>query len=123
MKIEKSLKIDITQADVEKAVRELIAKEDPTIIVDEIVFTAKRSGNDAISVKVDAHFGSTTEAEPSLTVSSGDTPPPAIPEVTDDAEEEAAELFDGDPLPENAPPLVQEEEEEKQPSPKQSLFG
>lgn len=123
MKIEKSLKIDITQADVEKAVRELIAKEDPTIIVDEIVFTAKRSGNDAISVKVDAHFGSTTEAEPSLTVSSGDTPPPAIPEVTDDAEAEAAELFDGDPLPENAPPLVQEEEEEKQPSPKQSLFG
>ncbi|AGH57607.1 hypothetical protein PYDG_00078 [Pseudoalteromonas phage pYD6-A] len=120
MKIQKSLKIEINQADVEKAVRALIAQEDPTIVVDEITFAAKRSGKDAISVKVDAHFGEIEITEPTV------TPPveevvTSVPEITDDMNKEDEAPFEGDPLPESAPPL--ETKVEEQPSPKQSLFG
>ncbi|AUR82510.1 hypothetical protein NVP1152O_028 [Vibrio phage 1.152.O._10N.222.46.E1] len=57
LEIIKSLKIKVTQADVEQALIELIAKQDPTIIVDSIEFAAKRSGKDSIAVSVEAHFG------------------------------------------------------------------
>ena len=56
MKITKSLHIEITQEDVEKAIIQLINQEDPTIVVDSINFKAKRNGDEDISVSVDAHF-------------------------------------------------------------------
>ena len=87
MKIEKSLKIHVTQADVEQALIEMIARQEPTIAVDSIDFTPKRQGEDKISVRVDAHF---KEDEPSVisrlagAFSSKD-------EVVDELEEEVAE--------------------------------
>lgn len=57
MEIKKNVKISVSQADVEEAVRDLIRKQDPTIVVDNITFTAKRSGPAAIGISVDAHFG------------------------------------------------------------------
>ena len=57
MEIQKNIKISISQADVEQAIRELIRKQDSTIVVDKITFTAKRSGDAAIGISVDAHFG------------------------------------------------------------------
>ena len=67
MKIQKTLKIEVTQADVEQAIINLIADEDPTIVVDEIQFTPKRSGKDAIAVKIDAHFGD-EQPEPAIEI-------------------------------------------------------
>lgn len=109
MKINKTLKIEVTQADVEQAIRDLITKEDPTIVVDEIQFAAKRAGKDAISVKVDAHFGGAT-----------------VEEVVETAvEEKPVEL----PVEDDTPPFDVEEEKTEtteptpEPSSKQSLFG
>lgn len=107
MKIDKTLKISVTQADVESAIKDLIAKEDPSIIVDEIVFAAKRAGKDTISVKVDAHFGG-QDAESVEEPEEEETP--EIPEVTDDVEEGDEAPFEGDPVV-------------TEPAAKQSLFG
>ena len=57
MHIEKNLKITVTQEDVEQAIIQMIANEDPTIVVDEIDFVAKRNGEDKIGVIVNGHFG------------------------------------------------------------------
>jgi hypothetical protein len=56
MHIEKSLKITVTQEDVEKAIIDMIAVADPTIVVDEIDFISKRNGEDKIGVIVNGHF-------------------------------------------------------------------
>ena len=56
MHIEKSLKITVTQEDVEKAIVDMIAVADPTIVVDEIDFISKRNGEDKIGVIVNGHF-------------------------------------------------------------------
>ncbi|AUR87176.1 hypothetical protein HYP58_gp30 [Vibrio phage 1.097.O._10N.286.49.B3] len=80
LEIIKSLKIKVTQADVEQALIELIAKQDPTIIVDSIEFAAKRSGKDSIAVSVEAHFGDVVE-EPKC------GPGPSLGDVRDVVEE------------------------------------
>jgi hypothetical protein len=85
MKIVKSLHIEITQEDVEKAIIQLINQEDPTIVVDSINFKAKRNGDEDISVSVDAHFD---DAGSQLKL---DLPEPEDIHVTD---EEIMEEFD-----------------------------
>ena len=88
MKIQKTLKIEINQKDVEEAIIALIAKEDPTIIVDEIVFTPKRSGKDSIAVKVDAHFGDAVEPVAPAAPIVEETVEVAAPEVVVEEEDE-----------------------------------
>lgn len=61
MQIDKILKIAITQEDVEQAITEFINRADPSVVVDEIVFAAKRNGDDKIGVTVNGHF---TDGEP-----------------------------------------------------------
>lgn len=101
LEIIKSLKIKVTQADVEQALTELIAKQDPTIIVDSIEFAAKRSGKDSIAVSVEAHFGDVVD-EPKSGVAPGtasevkDSGPVEAPEVTDDVESEDEAPFETD---------------------------
>lgn len=117
MKIQKSLKITITQADVEQAIIALIANEDPTIVVDDIQFTPKRGGKDSISVKVDAHLGDAVEEQED-----------EDEEVADEAEEVpevpvAEDVVEEDELPFESPELKDVEEPAPAPSPKQSLFG
>lgn len=116
MKIQKTLKISATQADVEKALIEAISKQDPTIVVDEIIFTPKRGGKDSIAVKIDAHFGDVNEEE-ELDAEEEETEETSesIPEITDDSEEDEAP-FDGDPVDTSST-------EEEPVAPKQSLFG
>lgn len=117
LEIIKSLKIKVTQADVEQALIELIAKQDPTIVVDSIDFSAKRTGKDSIAVSVEAHFGDSVEEPkcgpgPSLGVSGGTEEveeSEVAPEVTDEAEEENEAPFETDTSSE--------------PTAKQSLFG
>ncbi len=112
MRIDKTLKITIEQKDVEQAIRNLITAEDPSIVVDEIIFAAKRTGKDTISVKVDAHFGDmevVTETAPIVE----EAVEVSVPELPTDEEEAPFEVDDE----------AASEEEEEQPSPKQSLFG
>lgn len=103
LEIIKSLKVKVKQSDVEQALIELIARQDPTIVVDSITFAAKRSGKDSIAVDIEAHFADAVEES---------TPAPEEPV------EEQLEI----------PELTTEEDEapfetEEEPSPKQSLFG
>lgn len=116
LEIIKSLKIKVTQADVEQALIELIAKQDPTIVVDSIDFSAKRTGKDSIAVSVEAHFGDSVEEPkcgpgPSLgdVKDTEDEESEVAPEVTDEAEEENEAPFETDTAAE--------------PTAKQSLFG
>ena len=114
LEIIKSLKIKVTQADVEQALIELIAKQDPTIVVDSIDFSAKRTGKDSIAVSVEAHFGDSIEEPkcgygPSLGEVKDAEVEEVAPEVTDEAEEENEAPFETDTATE--------------PTAKQSLFG
>lgn len=111
MKIQKTLKISITQADVEQAIIALIAAEDPTIVVDDIQFTPKRSGKDSIAVKVEAHLGDAPEEEEEDDEEETEEGVPEVP-VAEDVTEE-------DELPFESPEL----KDPVAPSPKQSLFG
>jgi len=112
MKIEKSLKIAITQADVETAIKALIQKEDPAIIVDEIVFAATRKGGDSISVKVDAHFGESQPEEVVVLdeIAGGEIEEEDKPQAIEVAEESEEAPFEGDAVLES-------------PSKKASLFS
>lgn len=82
MQIDKILKIAITQEDVEQAITEFINRADPTVIVDEIVFAAKRNGDDKIGVTVNGHF---TDGEP--------TPRKVEPKKTVKKQEEQLDIF------------------------------
>lgn len=113
MIINKTLKIEITQSDVESAIKDMIAAQDPTIVVDTITFAAKRAGNETISIKVDAHF---------------DSEPAPITQVEDVVEEVIEQPVKDDEPPfevdeEQVEPEDQTQEEEEVPSPKQSLFS
>ena len=102
MKIEKTVRIQITQADVEQAVRNLIAEQDATLLVEEIKFIPKRNGPDKIAVEVNASFGNvTTIAEPE--------PEPEVSVVDI--------LQNNDDLPEPEPEPVVEEEKKSPRSP------
>lgn len=105
MKIEKTLKITIKQADVELAIKELIKKEDPTIVVDTIAFQPKRTGTDSIAISVDAHFGDDTTESVEEEV------------VTEEPVEVVEETDDTPPFEADAP------EEEEEVSGKTSLFN
>ena len=105
MKIQKTLKITVTQADVEAAIIEMIAQEDPTIVVDEIQFTPKRAGKDAIAVKIEAHIGDEAELEEDEDEALESEPEPepevVVPEIV---EEEDEAPFDVEPEPAPEPP-------------------
>lgn len=116
LEIIKSLKIKVTQADVEQALIELIAKQDPTIVVDSIEFSAKRSGKDSIAVAVEAHFGENREEASASTGTTGGVP---VSDVDESPIESGSEVV---------PEVTDEEDEapfetEAEPTAKQSLFG
>lgn len=60
LKIEKAVKISVTQQDLEDLVRAEIARQDPTIVVDEINFKATRNPA-GVEVTVTGHAGSPAE--------------------------------------------------------------
>ena len=92
MKIEKTLKIKIEQADVEAAIRELVYKEDPTIVVDSISFAAKRTGEDSISISIDAHFDEGAPTPRTIEVPTTAETPPFTPDTpAEEVEEEEVE--------------------------------
>lgn len=93
MIIKKTLNIQVTQADVEQAIRERIKQEDPTIVVDEIVFAQKRTGKDSIAVKVEAHFAGDEDSTPI-------------------SQEEEEEVHEANPEEEEAVKTEEEKEEE-----------
>lgn len=105
MIIQKTLKIEITQADVVNAITALITKEDPSIVVDNITFSHKRKGSDDIGINIDAHFADTEEPAPVVEEAESNDPTEEVPPFEIEAEEGGT---------------VEEEEEL---SPKQSLFG
>lgn len=120
MIIEKSLKITIKQADVELAIKELIKKEDPTIVVDTISFQPKRAGTDSIGITVGAHFADemvedevSDEPEPEASGGVGNEGG----DGTSTPEEDAAEVS-GD-----IPPPFETDEVEEEISPKKGLFS
>ncbi|APC46066.1 hypothetical protein HYP06_gp026 [Vibrio phage vB_VspP_pVa5] len=120
LEIIKSLKIKVTQADVEQALIELIAKQDPTIIVDSIEFSAKRSGKDSIAVAVEAHFGENREETGSSAACGTGSPSEETTENVAGLQSEASD--------EVIPEVTDEEDEapfetEAEPTAKQSLFG
>lgn len=92
MKIEKTLKIKIEQADVEAAIRELVYKEDPTIVVDSISFAAKRTGEDSISISIDAHFDEGAPTPRAIEVPTTEEAAPFTPDTpVEEVEEEEVE--------------------------------
>lgn len=111
MKIEKTINIEISQADVEEAIVAMIKEQDPAIIVDEITFTPKRNSKESIQVKVDAHFGESNEQTPTYRSSVGmcseDAPVEEVPAgevaiapVDEEAEPKEEEAEEAVPVPE-----------------------
>lgn len=118
MKIIKSLKIEATQADVEAAIKRMVHDQDPTIVVDEIIFTQKRAGKDSISVKIEAHFGNDDDVQTEK--GNNETTSGRVPEITDGPDDCPFDVSD------QSSDETREDEnqaQEEKITGKQSLFG
>ena len=110
MKSEKTVKITISQSDVERAVRTLIAEQDSSLIVEEINFLPKRNGPDKIAVTVNASFAPVVTEPLQEVLVRGDV---GLPEGEEVPITVADTLINNDLLPE---PVEEEVIEEEKPS-------
>ena len=81
MKITKTLKVDLDQADVEQAIKEYIQKTDPSITVEAIEFTQRRNPT-RLDVEVKAYYGD-VHTEPTK---------PVVVEEEENVEEETEQV-------------------------------